>query len=58
MAQLISHGDLVQRAAAYVAETIKAYPERHLMDILDQAGMQFNLTPLDTEKLKRIFSKD
>ncbi len=58
MSQLIPHADLLQKAAAYIAETLKEYPERNLGEILDQAGMLFNLTPLDTEALQRLFSKD
>ncbi len=55
MTQLISHSELLQRAVAYINETRKEHPERPLADILDQAGMQFNLTPLDYEALQRLF---
>ncbi len=58
MTQLIPHSDLLQRAVAHVAEMVKEYPQRPLSDIIDQAGMRFNLTPLDTEALQRLFSKD
>ncbi len=58
MTQLIPHADLLQKAAAYIAETLKEHPQRHLTDIIDEAGMRFNLTPLDTEALQRLFAKE
>ncbi len=58
MTQLIPHSDLLQRAVVYVAEMVKEHPKSPLADIIDQAGMRFNLTPLDTEALQRLFSKD
>jgi len=48
--------ELVRKAAAFVAETRKADPSRSLDSILDEAGMRFNLTPLDSEALYRFFS--
>ncbi len=56
MSSIISHGELVRRAAAFVAETRKEHPARSLNSILDEAGMRFNLTPLDSENLHRLFA--
>ncbi len=58
MTQLISHSELLQRAVVYISEKRKEFPDRPLAEILDQAGMQFNLTPLDTEALQRLFTAD
>lgn len=58
MSTLISQSELVRRAAAYVAEEVKNNPQRNLHTILDEAGMRFNLTPLDAEALLRLFTKD
>ncbi len=58
MTQIIPHNQLLQRALAYINEKIKEQSERPLEEILDQAGMQFNLTPLDMQALQKIFSKD
>jgi hypothetical protein len=33
-------------------------PKRALASILDEAGMRFNLSPLDSEALQRLFSRD
>jgi len=56
MSSLLSSGEAVRKAAAFVAETRKAEPSRFLASILDEAGMRFNLTPLDSEALNRLFS--
>lgn len=56
MTTLISPSDLVRKAAVFVAEERQAHPQRPLSDILDEAGMRFNLTPLDSAALQRVFS--
>ena len=56
MSHHLSSGDAIRKAAAFVAETRKAEPSRSLASILDEAGMRFNLTPLDGEALHRLFS--
>lgn len=56
MSGIISQGELVRRAAAYVAEERKDHPEHPLHAVLDEAGMRFNLTPLDSQALERLFS--
>ena len=33
-------------------------PSRSLHELLDEAGMRFNLTPLDSEALTRILADD
>jgi len=48
-------GEPIRKAAAFVAETRKEQPERSLESIVDEAGMRFNLTPLDSEALLRLF---
>jgi hypothetical protein len=56
MSSTLSAGSPIQKAAAYVAETRQLDPSRSLSSILDEAGMRFNLTPLDSEALNRLFS--
>ena len=58
MSGIISQGELLRRAAAYVAEERNDHPERSLHAILDEAGMRFNLTPLDAQALERLFGND
>ncbi len=54
---LIPKNELVRRATAYIVEERAAHPEKALSTLLDEAGMRFNLTPLDTAALERIFQK-
>ena len=43
----IEHGELVRRALEYVQEERCRRPDAPLSSLLDEAGMRFNLTPLD-----------
>ena len=56
MSSTLPTGELLRKAAAFVAETRKADPERSLASVLDEAGMRFNLTPLDSEALYSLFT--
>ena len=56
MSSILPPGELVRKAAAFVAAARKETPLRSLESILDEAGMRFNLTPLDGEALHRLFS--
>ncbi len=58
MSQLINQSELLKRAVVYVSETLSEHPERDLLTIIDDAGMRFNLSPTDSEGLRRLFSKD
>lgn len=55
---LISRNELVRRAAAYITGERAAHPEKDLSSLLDEAGMRFNLTPLDAAALERIFREE
>ena len=55
---VISPSDKVQEAAKYIAEKLAANPNASLGALLDEAGMRYNLTPLDAEALQRIFAKE
>ncbi|MDR2850517.1 MAG: hypothetical protein LBV65_00490 [Desulfovibrio sp.] len=52
---IVSQSELVHKALAYVFEQRAAAPEKNLAGLLDEAGMRFNLTPLDSAALERIF---
>ena len=54
---LIPKNELVRRATAYIVEERAAHPEKALSTLLDEAGMRFNLTPLDTAALECIFQE-
>ena len=57
MTTIIPHSELLRRAVSYVSDTRNDNPGRKLADILDEACMRFNLSPLDCEALQRLFSK-
>lgn len=58
MATIISQSDLVRKAAEYINEKLNQNPKADLSKLLDEAGMRYNLTPLDAASLERIFRKE
>lgn len=48
---------LLKKAAAFISESKAEKPEKNLADIIDEAAMRFNLSPLDSEALARLFSE-
>ena len=54
---VISPSAKVQEPAKFINEQLNVNPGKPLSSLLDEAGMRFNLTPLDTESLQRIFSQ-
>ncbi len=54
---LVEHSELVRRALEYVQEERCRRPGVPLSSLLDEAGMRFNLTPLDAVQLARLFSE-
>ena len=58
MATIVSQSELVRKAAEYINEQKSANPQKSLHDLLDEAGMRFNLTPLDAASLERIFTEE
>mgnify|MGYP003614043107 CR=1 FL=1 len=55
MTTIMPQGELVRKAAAYLAEQRSLQPGKSLATLLDEAGMRFNLTPLDAAALERLF---
>ena len=55
MTTIMPQGELVRKAAAYLAEQRTLHPGKSLSALLDEAGMRFNLTPLDAAALERVF---
>lgn len=48
----------VRDAAKFILEERAEKPSRSLHELLDEAGMRFNLAPLDSEALTRILADD
>ncbi|MCR4666816.1 MAG: hypothetical protein K5657_05930 [Desulfovibrio sp.] len=57
MATVVSQSELVRKAAEYINEQRAANPDKDIQKLLDEAGMRFNLTPLDAASLERIFTE-
>lgn len=55
--EVITPSRKVRDAAQYVNEQLTLHPEKSRTVLIDEAGMRFNLTPLDTESLLHIFGK-
>lgn len=58
MPTIMPQSELLRRAVTYANETRIDNPQRAMADILDEAAMRFNLSPLDSEALNRLFSSD
>ncbi len=55
---LIPHDDLVRNALAFVLEARTERPGEPLSRLLDEAGMRYNLSPLDSERLSRLLREE
>lgn len=54
MATVIGHSELAQRAFKYIEEKWQENPAIDRQTLLDEAGMRFNLGPLDAAALARL----
>ena len=57
MSTVMPREELVRRALFFVDEALRDKPERSLEPLLDEAGARFNLSPLDSEALYRLFQE-
>lgn len=46
-------GDALRKAVKWIAETAKEDPDRPRQSLIDEAGVKFNLSPMDMEFLLR-----
>lgn len=58
MATIIAQSELLRRAVAYVSDEQQCHPDKSLAALLDEAAMRFNLSPLDSECLCRLFAEN
>lgn len=58
MPPLITHSELLTRAVKWIDESHREKPEKKLADLIDEACMRFNLSPVDNESLIRLFTRD
>ncbi len=55
MATIIQHEEHVRRALKYIADRKLENPSLDVIDLLDDAGQRFNLSPLDQKALEHMF---
>lgn len=53
---IIKHNQLIQNALNFLIEAHKSRPLTSIIELIDEASMRFNLSPLDTMHLTKIFS--
>ncbi|KAA0204329.1 hypothetical protein K9U34_03970 [Lawsonia intracellularis] len=53
---IIKHNQLIQNALNFLIEAHKSRPSISIVELIDEASMRFNLTPLDAMHLTKIFS--
>jgi hypothetical protein len=58
MSTVMPQGELLRKALAYALEQRSVNPGKSTASILDEAGMRFNLSPLDTASLERLFAAE
>lgn len=58
MATIIPQNELLRRALEYIDERAREHPDVSLASLLDEAGMRFNLSPLDTASLERFIREE
>ena len=56
MPTIMPSSELLRRAVVHIDEELRNNPEKRLDTLIDEASMRFNLSPLDSEALFRIFS--
>ena len=58
MPTVMPHSELVRRAVEWIMTHQKENKDKPLHSIIDEAGMRFNLTPLETENLIQFLKKE
>lgn len=57
MATVMQHEELVRRALKYMVERRRECPGTDTAELLDGAGVRFNLSPRDQEVLLHLFTR-
>lgn len=57
MATIMPQSELLRKAIQYIVE-IRSETKKPATDIIDEAGMRFNLSPKDTGFLRDFFAKN
>jgi hypothetical protein len=55
MSTVIPEGQGIRKAICWIDETHRDCPEKKIIQLIDEAGMRFNLAPNATEFLVRFY---
>lgn len=58
MTTVMPHGEKVRRAVKWISEYLKEDPERPLQKLINEAILQFDLSPGEAEGLVNFYKKD
>lgn len=58
MSTVIPQGDALKKAVVWVSEKRKAQPDFNVKKLADEACLQFDLSPKDSEFLMRFVKED
>lgn len=54
MPTIMPKSELVRKAIAFINDQLREDPQRNLHDLMNEAGMRFNLSPRDTMELEHL----
>ncbi|MDR0826925.1 MAG: hypothetical protein LBN33_03480 [Desulfovibrio sp.] len=55
MSTIVGQSELVRRAFMHLNDLVRDNPGKKVPELVDEAAMRFNLSPLDSEALYRMF---
>lgn len=58
MSTVMPQNELHRRAVQWIDDARREEPRKKLRDLLDEAGMRFNLGPRDSEFLEKFFKEE
>lgn len=56
MNTIMPQSELVKKALRFILEKKETHPCLSITDILDEAGMRFNLSPMEAMELERLLT--
>jgi cellobiose-specific phosphotransferase system component IIA len=56
MTTIVHEGDAIRKAIEWIDHAKTDNPSKKILQLIDEAGMRFNLAPKDTDFLVRFFS--
>lgn len=54
MPTIMPNSELVRRAIAFINDQLREHPQKDLHELMNEAGMRFNLSPRDAMELEHL----